>query len=74
MIRTVSNTNHLDLERGAILVTHGDILFLDLAPWSRDAKHYRLKHREILEVLGPDVIPISKSGFWPRNGRRLNCR
>ena len=24
---TVSNTNHLDLERGAILVTHGDILF-----------------------------------------------
>jgi predicted phosphodiesterase len=51
---TVSNTNHLDLERGAILVTHGDILFLDLAPWSRDAKHYRLKHRQILDGLGPD--------------------
>jgi predicted phosphodiesterase len=51
---TVSNTNHLDLERGAILVTHGDILFLDLAPWSRDAKHYGLKHRQILANLGPD--------------------
>ena len=51
---TVSNANHLDLEGGAILVTHGDILFLDLAPWSRDAKHYRLKHREILAGLGPN--------------------
>jgi predicted phosphodiesterase len=51
---TVSNTNHLDLESGAILVTHGDILFLDLAPWSRDAKHYRVKHREILAGLGPN--------------------
>jgi predicted phosphodiesterase len=50
---TVSNTNHLDLESGAILVTHGDVLFLDLAPWSRDAKHYRLKHRQILAKLGP---------------------
>ena len=49
---TVSNANHLDLEGGAILVTHGDILFLDLAPWSRDAKRYRLKHREILAGLG----------------------
>jgi predicted phosphodiesterase len=50
---TVSHTNHLDLESGAILVTHGDVLFLDLAPWSRDAKHYRLKHRQILAKLGP---------------------
>src|SRR5260370_12944576 len=50
---TVSNTNHLDLERGAILVTHGDILFLDLAPWSRHAKHYRLNHRQIPDGLGP---------------------
>ena len=50
----VSGTNHLDLAQGAILVTHGDILFLDVAPWSRDAGHYRKKHREILEVLGPD--------------------
>ena len=51
---TVSSTNHLDLAHGAILVTHGDILFLDVAPWSRDAGHYRKKHRQILDGLGPD--------------------
>ena len=48
---TVSSTNHLDLANGAVLVTHGDILFLDVAPWSRDARHYRKKHRQILDGL-----------------------
>jgi predicted phosphodiesterase len=51
---TVSQLNHLDLHQGAILVTHGDILFLDVAPWSRVAKHYRRRHRQILEDLGPE--------------------
>lgn len=51
---TVSGTNHLDLAHGAILVTHGDILFLDVAPWSHDAGHYRKKHLQILDGLGPD--------------------
>ena len=51
---TVSATNHLDLANDAILVTHGDILFLDVAPWSRDAGHYRKKHLQILEGLSPD--------------------
>ena len=51
---TVSNINHLDLHQGAVLVTHGDILFLGLAPWSRVAKHYRTKHRQILDNLGPE--------------------
>ncbi|MBV9107335.1 MAG: metallophosphoesterase family protein [Verrucomicrobia bacterium] len=51
---TVSSTNHLDLANGAVLVTHGDILFLDVAPWSRAARHYRNKHRQILDGLGPD--------------------
>ncbi|MBV8141707.1 MAG: metallophosphoesterase family protein [Verrucomicrobia bacterium] len=51
---TVSSTNHLDLANGTVLVTHGDILFLDVAPWSRDARHYRKKHRQILERLGPE--------------------
>ena len=52
---TVSSINHLDLANGAVLVTHGDILFLDVAPWSHDARHYRKKHREILDGLGPDA-------------------
>jgi predicted phosphodiesterase len=52
---TVSTINHLDLADGAILVTHGDILFLGVAPWSRDAGHYLKKHRQILDGLGPDA-------------------
>jgi predicted phosphodiesterase len=52
---TVSVINHLDLADGAILVTHGDILFLGVAPWSRDAGHYLKKHRQILDGLGPDA-------------------
>jgi predicted phosphodiesterase len=51
---TVSTINHLDLANGAVLVTHGDILFLGVAPWSRDAGHYLKKHRQILDGLGPD--------------------
>jgi predicted phosphodiesterase len=52
---TVSSTNHLDLLGGSILVTHGDILYLGVAPWSRDAHHYLKKHRQILDGLGPDA-------------------
>jgi len=51
---TVSNTNHLDLGFGSILATHGDILYLGVAPWGRDAHHYLKKHRQILDRLGPD--------------------
>jgi predicted phosphodiesterase len=51
---TVSGANHLDLADGAILVTHGDILFLDVAPWSHEAGHYRKKHLQILDGLGPE--------------------
>jgi predicted phosphodiesterase len=51
---TVSTTNHLDLANDAILVTHGDILFLEVAPWSHDAGHYRKKHLQILDGLSPD--------------------
>jgi predicted phosphodiesterase len=51
---TVSNTNHLDLSSGSVLATHGDILYLGVAPWGRDAHHYLRKHRQILDRLGPD--------------------
>jgi UDP-2,3-diacylglucosamine pyrophosphatase LpxH len=51
---TVSTINHLDLADGAVLVTHGDILFLGVAPWSREAGHYLRKHRQLLNRLGPD--------------------
>ena len=51
---TISEVNHLDLEEGSVLVTHGDILFLGVAPWSREAKEYLEAHLEILGDLGPE--------------------
>jgi predicted phosphodiesterase len=50
----ISEVNHLDLHGGALLVTHGDILFQGVAPWSKEAKHYLSAHRRILEELGED--------------------
>jgi predicted phosphodiesterase len=52
---TISSLDHLDLHSGALLVTHGDILFLGVAPWSRAAKPYRETHRQFLEQLGEDA-------------------
>lgn len=52
---TISGIDHLDLHDGAMLVTHGDILFLGVAPWSRAAKSYRETHAEFLKQLGEDA-------------------
>jgi predicted phosphodiesterase len=52
----VSKIDHLDLMDGRILVTHGDILFLGVAPWSRQALAYRRIHLRALANLGPDAL------------------
>jgi predicted phosphodiesterase len=52
----ISEVNHLDLHGGALLVTHGDILFLGVAPWSKEAKRYLSAHRRILKDLGEDAL------------------
>ena len=52
----VSKIDHLDLMDGQILVTHGDILFLGVAPWSRQALAYRKIHLRALANLGPDAL------------------
>jgi predicted phosphodiesterase len=52
----ISKTDHLDLMDGRILVTHGDILFLGIAPWSRQALAYRKVHLRALARLGPDAL------------------
>ena len=52
----VSRIDHLDLMDGRILVTHGDILFLGVAPWSRQALAYRRIHLRALANLGPDAL------------------
>lgn len=53
---SVSKIDHLDLMDGRILVTHGDILFLGVAPWSRKALAYRKIHLRALAQLGPDDL------------------
>jgi predicted phosphodiesterase len=52
----ISHLDHLDLAEGQILVTHGDMLFLGVAPWSRQAYAYRKVHLRALEQLGPDAL------------------
>ncbi|MBV8214417.1 MAG: hypothetical protein JOZ08_14480, partial [Verrucomicrobia bacterium] len=52
----VSKIDHLDLMDGRILVTHGDILFLGVAPWSHQALAYRKIHLRALAQLGPDAL------------------
>ena len=41
---------------GRILVTHGDILFLGIAPWSRQALAYQKVHLRALARLGPEAL------------------
>jgi len=53
---SISKIDHLDLMDGRILVTHGDILFLGVAPWSRQALAYRTIHLRALAELGPDAL------------------
>jgi UDP-2,3-diacylglucosamine pyrophosphatase LpxH len=43
-----SSASHLDLAGGSILVTHGDVLFHDIAPWGREAKVLGEEHTRIL--------------------------
>jgi predicted phosphodiesterase len=52
----VSKVDHLDLMDDRILVTHGDILFLGVAPWSQQALAYRRIHLRALAQLGPDAL------------------
>lgn len=51
----ISPFNHLDLADGAVLVTHGDMLFHDISPWSTEAGVLGPAHRKALEELGEDA-------------------
>jgi hypothetical protein len=42
--------HHLDLGNGNVFVTHGDIFFDDIVPWSQDATLMRRAHREGLNA------------------------
>ncbi len=48
-----SPTHHLDLAARAVFVIHGDVVFEDIVPWSRDAPVVRQRIREGLAALAP---------------------
>ena len=52
----ISPYNHLDLASGAILVTHGDMLFHDIAPWSIEASFMEAAHRQALDEIEEDAF------------------
>lgn len=47
----ISGTHHLDLIGGLVFVTHGEILFEDLVPWSRERPQIRELYRACLAAL-----------------------
>jgi UDP-2,3-diacylglucosamine pyrophosphatase LpxH len=52
----ISSVNHLDLADGAILVTHGDVLFTDLAPWCDEALKIGRAHRQLIEAMDDNLF------------------
>jgi len=52
----LSELSHVDLADGAVLVTHGDLLFHNISPWSHDAEILRAAHTRELEDLGEDAF------------------
>src|SRR5260370_8497532 len=53
---SLSKIDHLDLLDGRLLVTHGDILFLGVAPWVRQALAYRNTPLRALPHLPPHTL------------------
>ncbi|MEI8233880.1 MAG: metallophosphoesterase [Verrucomicrobiota bacterium] len=54
----ITETHHLELANGAVLVTHGDILFHGLSPWSTEARLLHAAHDRELAALGhPADLP-----------------
>ncbi len=47
----ISELNHIECAESSVLITHGDVLFHNVAPWSLNEKHYRLAHLRELEQL-----------------------
>jgi len=52
----LSDLCHVDLIDGAVLVTHGDLLFHDISPWSHDAEVIAEAHSRELARLDEDAF------------------
>ena len=46
----LSEIHHLDLDNGEVLITHGDTLFPDLAPWGWEARYFRRELERLLAL------------------------
>lgn len=52
----ITAQHHVDLDRGAVFATHGDVVFEDLVPWGLDAKVARMLVAEQLAALDRGAI------------------
>ena len=52
----ISASNHCDLADGAILITHGDMLFHDISPWSAEARFIGPAHTAALDEMEENVF------------------
>ncbi|MEO7933922.1 MAG: hypothetical protein ABIT76_12260 [Chthoniobacterales bacterium] len=50
----ISEVNHLECHETAVLITHGDVLFHNVAPWSLNEKLYRQAHAKELALLSDE--------------------
>jgi predicted phosphodiesterase len=50
----ISSLHHLELEAGRVLVTHGDTLFPEMAPWGWEAQHFRAEQERRRSALPED--------------------
>jgi predicted phosphodiesterase len=51
-----SSASHLDLAGGEVLVTHGDMLFHDISPWSHEARIIGAAHDQLLAEFEEDAL------------------
>jgi UDP-2,3-diacylglucosamine pyrophosphatase LpxH len=57
----LSELCHVDLVNGAVLVTHGDLLFHDISPWSHEAEIIGEAHsRELAELKDDAFLDFEK--------------
>ncbi len=52
----ISDLGHVDLVDGAVLVTHGDLLFHDISPWSHEAETIGEAHTRELAGMEEDAF------------------
>lgn len=52
----ISELNHLEIGDGSLLVTHGDVLFDEVAPWSAEVDELRRAHTRLVRELSPEEL------------------